>query len=154
MVRCRGRTPGAFAAALPLGALDVARWRALVRVAQERGTGELRLTPWRGVVLPGVEAAAEEELARHGLVTRPDSVWPLVSACTGLPGCARAHRDVRADATAAMAGTAPEGVAELPSPRPGLPVHWAGCARRCGRPRGRRVDVVAGPGGYHTTVAE
>jgi precorrin-3B synthase len=33
-------------------------------------------------------------------------------------------------------------------PAGGARQHWAGCARRCGRPRGDVVDVVATPEGY------
>jgi precorrin-3B synthase len=56
-----------------------------------------------------------------------------VTACAGRPGCGKALADVRADVAAAVAA----GV--LPAGRS----HWAGCGRRCGRPAGDVLDVVA-----------
>ncbi|MDX3851116.1 precorrin-3B synthase [Streptomyces sp. AK02-01A] len=125
----------------PLGRLSVARWRTLTA-----GGDELRVTPWRGVIVPGLEPAAARGLLAGlrtaGLITDPDSSWYGVGACTGRPGCAKALSDVRTDAAGAM--TAAPG---------GLPVYWSGCARRCGRPEGDRVDVVAtGEGGYTISV--
>jgi precorrin-3B synthase len=81
---------------------------------------------------------AAVDLHRTGVVFDADSPWTRVTACAGRPGCAKALADVRADAAAAVASGA------LPAGR----VHWAGCGRRCGRPRGDVVDVVATPGGY------
>ncbi|MEU3187136.1 precorrin-3B synthase [Streptomyces sp. NPDC006923] len=125
----------------PLGRLSVARWRALTA-----GGGEPRVTPWRGVIVPGLEPAAARGLLAGlrtaGLITAPDSPWYGVGACTGRPGCAKALSDIRSDAAGATR-TAPGG----------LPVYWSGCARRCGRPEGDRVDVVAtGEGGYSVSV--
>ncbi|KIF68552.1 hypothetical protein HY68_07770 [Streptomyces sp. AcH 505] len=117
----------------PLGRLSVAQWRLLQDTRS--GTGELRVTPWRGVVIPGLApAAARDLLARlhtAGLITDATSPWYGVSACTGRPGCAKALSDVRSDA-------APRRHPDDP------PVHWSGCARRCGHPAGRSwVDLVA-----------
>ncbi|QEV53471.1 cobalamin biosynthesis protein CobG [Streptomyces platensis] len=94
----------------PLGRLSVAQWRLLAAVAEADGDGVLRLTPWRGIVVPGlsaeVAAARLRELAGAGLITDPDSPWHRIGACTGRPGCAKSRTDVRADATAAVtAGT-------------------------------------------------
>lgn len=94
----------------PLGRLSVAQWRLLAAVAEADGDGVLRLTPWRGIVIPGlsaeVAAARLRELAGAGLITDPDSRWHRIGACTGRPGCAKSRTDVRADATAAVtAGT-------------------------------------------------
>ncbi|WP_434099326.1 cobalamin biosynthesis protein CobG [Streptomyces platensis] len=94
----------------PLGRLSVAQWRLLATVAAADGDGVLRLTPWRGIVVPGLSADAAavrlRELAGAGLITDPDSPWHRVGACTGRPGCAKSRTDVRADATAAVtAGT-------------------------------------------------
>ncbi|MCU1605658.1 MAG: cobG, partial [Modestobacter sp.] len=54
--------------------------------------------------------------------------------------CAKSLADVRADATTAVT------TATLPAG--GARQHWAGCERRCGRPQGGVIDVVATPTGY------
>ncbi|WP_069886515.1 cobalamin biosynthesis protein CobG [Streptomyces luteocolor] len=129
----------AVAVHAPLGRVTAAQWRALLPLP----AGELRVTPWRGFVLPGFadEAAARERLAAladAGHLTTADSPWLGVGACTGRPGCAKSLADVRADAVPGAGG---------------LPVHWSGCERRCGHPRGDWVDVLAtGEGTYEVTV--
>lgn len=138
----------ALSVGLPLGRADAARWRALTDLARDHGTGELRLTPWRGVVVPGVRRGrapgALDALEAAGLVTGERSPWTGVGACVGRPGCAKSLADVQGDAASALP-VAPRADA--------LPVHWSGCERRCGHPRGEWVDVVAGPdGGYRISV--
>ncbi|MFH8987893.1 cobalamin biosynthesis protein CobG [Streptomyces sp. NPDC017940] len=135
----------------PLGRLSASQWRELARVAALSPAGELRLTPWRGVVVPtpGLGADRVEEaragLSAVGLVTENGSPWLLVGACIGRPGCAKSRTDVRADAARTLA--------EVPSDS--LPLYWSGCERRCGHPRGDHIDVVAadGGGGYRLSVA-
>ncbi|MBU7598022.1 cobalamin biosynthesis protein CobG [Streptomyces sp. P38-E01] len=142
----------------PLGRLSVAQWRLLARSAAAASSGgRLRVTPWRGVVLPGVEdPRVAEELKEAGLVTGPDSPWHGVTACTGRPGCASSLADVRADAAAALAAHVPAPDPDVPASAlvsARLPVHWSGCARRCGHPAGSWVDVLAEePGGYRIAV--
>ncbi|MEV6119283.1 cobalamin biosynthesis protein CobG [Streptomyces sp. NPDC052077] len=214
--------PGAAGTALcahaRFGRITAVQWRELIRAAARGTGGELRLTPWRSVVVPAAgldaagRAAALADLAATGLVTDPASPWPLVGACVGRPGCARSHADVRADAARALTGPAPgpDGpapgasdiagpapgtalptgpasgaptpdapdpdarVPDIPAPgvpapdvpapdnpapdapaaRPPLPLYWSGCERRCGRPRGPHLDLVAVPdGGYLLTAA-
>ncbi|MEV5593271.1 precorrin-3B synthase [Streptomyces sp. NPDC052496] len=139
----------------PLGRLTTAQLRRLAAVAapsggtsrteSRGGSAELRMTPWRGVVLPGLppETAGPglRELATAGLVTDPASPWYGLGACTGRPGCAKSLSDVRADAAATLPGNGA-----------GLPVHWSGCARRCGHPHGAWVDVVATGDAYEVSV--
>ncbi|APE26331.1 MULTISPECIES: cobalamin biosynthesis protein CobG [Streptomyces] len=114
----------------PLGRLTAAQLRALLPA------DEVRFTPWRGVVVAGAGPERLPALDAAGLVTRPDSPWVGISACTGRPGCAKALADVRADAAPGPVGAAH-----------GLPVHFSGCERRCGHPHGRWTDVLATPGG-------
>ncbi|KAB8187837.1 precorrin-3B synthase [Microbispora catharanthi] len=128
---------------VPLGRLTTAQAGLLADLPP----AEVRLTPWRTVVLPDLvpEAAAPvtAALTGAGLVTDPASPYARLSACTGRPGCAKALADVQADALR---------WAESGSPvLPGGAMHWAGCERRCGRPRGRVTDVVATPGGYRVS---
>ncbi|MZF56745.1 cobalamin biosynthesis protein CobG [Streptomyces sp. SID5594] len=137
-------TPGphgsAITADVPLGRLTPTQWQLLTDTARRYG-GELRLTPWRGIVIPGPVPRPEASealrtLSEAGLITAPDSPWTGVGACIGHPGCAKSLSDVRAEAGAAV------GV-------PGrLPVYWSGCERRCGHPHGEWIDVVVTPDGH------
>ncbi|MGY1698505.1 precorrin-3B synthase [Geodermatophilus sp. SYSU D00766] len=134
-----GRT--ALVGVVPLGRLSAGQADLLAGLA-----GGVQLTPWRSVVVPDLPEDrvddAAVDLHRTGIVFDAASPWTRVTACAGRPGCARSLADVRADAAAAVAGgTVPEGVR----------VHWAGCGRRCGRPRGEVLDVVATPAGYEVS---
>jgi precorrin-3B synthase len=132
-----GRT--ALAALVPLGVLSAAQAELLAGLA-----AEVEVTPWRTVVVPDLAEDAVDDAAvdlhRSGMVFDEASPWLQVSTCAGRPGCARSLADVRVDATAAViGGTLPAG---------GARQHWVGCERRCGRPQGHAVDVVATPTGY------
>ena len=132
-----GRT--ALIGVLPLGRLGADQAELLAGLASE-----VQLTPWRGVVVPDLDEDAVDDatvdLHRSGMVFDEASPWLQVTACAGRPGCAKSLADVRADATTAVVTrTLPAG---------GARQHWAGCERRCGRPQGGVVDVVATPTGY------
>lgn len=130
-----GRT--ALVAVVPLGRLTADQADHLTTMA----VSDLQVTPWRSVVVPDLtHSAATADLVAAGLVLDPGSPWLRVTACAGRPGCAKSLADVRADAAQAVAaGMLPAG---------GATQHWAGCERRCGRPRGEVVDVVATGTGY------
>ena len=136
----------AISAAVPLGRLDVRQAQLLGQVARD-GSGELRLTPWRTVLLPDLSPTRVDDwLAALGSVGFGlDTSAPLVhvSACAGRPGCARSLADVRADASRVHARS----ITATP-----LPVHWIGCERGCGRPADRHVRVRAVGTGYEVSV--
>lgn len=133
-----GALPGGLSVGLRFGVATAAQWRTLAAAS----AGELRLTPWRGAVLPGAPADQLPALAAAGFRTAPGTAWDGASACTGLPGCAKSLADVRTDAARAL---------EL-APAGGLRVHWSGCERRCGHPAGPWVDVLATGQGYRVAV--
>jgi len=137
-----GRT--ALIGVVPLGRLSADQVDLLARLAPE-----VQLTPWRSVVVPDLAEDAVDDAAvdlfRTGMVFDEASPWLQVTTCAGRPGCAKSLADVRADATAAVrTGALPAG---------GARQHWVGCERRCGRPQGRVVDVVATATGYDLTSA-
>jgi precorrin-3B synthase len=120
----------ALVVAVPLGSLGQEQAAVLTEVADE-----IRITPWRSVVLPALRVEPLEEV---GLITKADSSWNGVTACAGQPGCAKALADVRADAWRVTPRL----------PRHGRQMHWSGCERRCGKPAGEFVDVLATGSGY------
>jgi precorrin-3B synthase len=119
----------------PLGRLTLAQvsWAA-GRIADQAA----RITPWRSVVLPGLDDAAGvlDEAAGLGFGTDDGSPWLRVTACAGRPGCASALADVQADAAGFAARW------------PGRLMHVSGCARHCGRPAATEIDVTATSEGY------
>jgi precorrin-3B synthase len=130
----------AVGAIVPLGRLTGVQMRVLA------DADHLVMTPGRGVVVADLPPAAapgwRRRLAEAGLPTGPDSRWTGVTACAGLPGCAKSRADIRADALAATRFV------------DGLPVHWLGCERGCGSPAGPHVRVEATPGGYAVTTPD
>ncbi|TDO52389.1 precorrin-3B synthase [Kribbella sp. VKM Ac-2527] len=124
----------ALVVTVPLGSLEADQVAALV----ELGPQQLRVTPWRSVVLTGLTEPAVGALHEVGLVTDAGSPWNKVTACAGKPSCAKALADVRSDARRLTPR----------QPKNQRPVHWSGCERRCGKPAGEFVDVLAVGDGY------
>lgn len=132
----------AVAGSVPLGILTPPLQRALADAARH-GSGAIVLTPWRGVVVPGIRADRAAPVAAWlsgaGLVLDPDSPWSRVSACTGSPGCAKSRGDTRSHAADLVR------LLDTPSSRDdGLPVHVAGCERACGAPHAPHTLVLLG----------
>ncbi|MEV6414810.1 precorrin-3B synthase [Kribbella sp. NPDC051718] len=125
-----GAFEGGIVATVPLGVLAAEQAEALAESADE-----VRVTPWRSVVVVGTQV---RRLAEVGLVLEGSSPWNGVTSCAGRPGCGKALGDVRGDARRVVPGWSGGGR-----------VHWSGCERRCGKPGGEFLDVVAlGGGGY------
>lgn len=117
-------------AGVPLGLLTPQMLRAL------SGISEITLTPWRAIYIPGGEARIDD-LAEAGFTVDATDPWASISACTGLPHCARSAIDTAALAhdLAAAATTDPTVVTTR--------VHISGCDRRCGAPHGDHVNLLA-----------
>jgi precorrin-3B synthase len=127
--------PELLVATVPLGSLGPEQAAALAEAEQ------LRITPWRSVVVVGGDSG---RLQDTGLVVDSESPWTRVTACAGKPGCGKALADVRRDARRTT-----------PMLQPGhRPVHWSGCERRCGQPAGDFVDVLALADGYSVDGSE
>ncbi len=122
----------ALVATVPLGSLGQEQAAVVADVADE-----IRITPWRSIVLR-VGSDPTARLDEVGLITKADSPWNGVTACAGQPGCAKALADVRADARRVTPRL----------PQHEHPMHWSGCDRRCGKPAGEFVDVLATANGY------
>lgn len=87
---------------VPVGRLPVSQMRALAGIAEEFGSGELRLTVWQNLILPNIPseriALAVEYLRAAGLECSASAVLRGTVACTGNRGCRYAATDTKAHA--------------------------------------------------------
>ncbi len=130
---------------LPFGRIEAADLSRLPSAATSAGASELRLTPWRMVLIPVPTPAAAHEVAAAVGATRfildPADPRRRVAACAGAPSCERATTPVLADAAslAAMLTLAPG---------KGTILHVSGCEKGCAHPRKAPVALVGRDGRY------
>ena len=103
--------------------------------------GELRVTPWRAIILPG--AIDPRQIAAQGGVTDPDDPRLRIVTCPGAPACASAHAETERDAAALLAAWTPDRT-----------VHLSGCAKGCAHPRPAPATLVAQPGGRYALIRD
>ncbi len=138
-----------FGAGVPFGRLTAAMLDSAAETAEIFGDGEIRLTPWRALILPRVDAASEAMLQRHfaaaGFIVAPDDARLAVAACGGLSACEKATTQTRADALA-LAPIARR------LQRAGIALHVSGCAKGCANPRPTPFTLVGSEGRYDLVV--
>jgi ferredoxin-nitrite reductase len=87
---------------VPVGRLPVDQMRLVARIAEEFGTGEIRLTVWQNLLIPNVHSAcaaeAIERLRDGGLHCDAGTVLRGTVACTGNRGCRYAATDTKTHA--------------------------------------------------------
>jgi sulfite reductase beta subunit-like hemoprotein len=112
----------------------------LVDIILQEGGEELRLTPWRAllVVTPSVESAVRVvEAARLlGLIVHPDDARLAIAACPGAPECPQARGATRDH----LERLAP--IARLLSPD-AIGLHVSGCVKGCAKPSPSPVTLIA-----------
>lgn len=124
-------------ATAPFGRLPAAALARLADLAAGLGVPELRLTPHRGVLLPGVAPGAAEAVRARleglGFVTDPRDPRLRLVTCAGAPACASALCETH--------GHADRLAAVLP-PGPGA-VHLSACAKGCATRGAAALTLVA-----------
>jgi precorrin-3B synthase len=129
----------------PLGRLSPAILTELAALAGATGD-DIRLTPWRSVLLASVPAAMTASVVQRlegvGLVCDPDHPVASLIACAGAPGCSAGLADTKADALRLARALGPEGVRRRS-------IHLSGCAKSCAVPGAADWTLVAtAPGTY------
>lgn len=98
------RQPGLnyIGVAVPVGRLPALQMRAIASIADELGSGELRLTVWQNLLIPNVPAGRVAEalnrLRAAGLDCTAGAVMRGTVACTGNRGCRYAATDTKSHA--------------------------------------------------------
>jgi precorrin-3B synthase len=130
---------------LPFGRITADDLMTLASAAASTGASQLRLTPWRAILLPlpSIDAAHEvtAALTPKSFIMDANDPRLRVAACPGAPACSRATTSVRDDANtmAAIIGGAPE---------PGIVLHVSGCEKGCAHHRDAPITLVARDGRY------
>lgn len=115
---------------LPAGRLRDDQMRALAEIADEFGSGELRLTVWQNLILPNIPAddlaRVELRLREVGLTSSASSVRAGLIACTGNAGCKYAASNTKSHALAIADYL--DRVLQLDQP---INIHLTGCPHSC-----------------------
>jgi ferredoxin-nitrite reductase len=115
----------------PVGRMSVDQMHALADIADQFGRGEIRLTVWQNLIIPGI---SEENLQptiaaiqAAGLDHRNNSLTGGIIACTGSKGCKYAAADTKGQAI--LLGQ--HLTSTLPLDQPPVNIHLTGCNHSC-----------------------
>jgi ferredoxin-nitrite reductase len=144
-------------AGVPVGRMTSKQMRRVATLAENYGTGELRLTVWQNFLLPNVSDAftgtCERALQSAGFFTDQHTTAGCVIACTGNKGCKYASADTKGHARGLMASLRSSKVqTDLP-----VNIHLTGCPNSCaqhycGDIGGVAAKLADGREGYHVVL--
>lgn len=142
---------------VPVGRMNAKQMRRLADLADNYGTGEIRLTVWQSLLIPHVPDAYAGTLARAanslGFFTEPHTAAGCVIACTGNKGCKYAAADTKGHARATMAHLRKRD----PELDQAVNIHFTGCNHSCAQHYCGDIGAIAtkladGREGYHVVL--
>ncbi|CAD5167704.1 unnamed protein product [Musa acuminata subsp. malaccensis] len=118
---------------IPVGRVQASDMFELARLADEYGSGELRLTVEQNVIIPNVddarvEALLDEPLLKERFSPEPPLLMKGLVACTGNQFCGQAIIETKARAMQVT-----EEVEKRVSLGRAVRMHWTGCPNTCGQ---------------------
>lgn len=118
---------------IPVGRLQADDMDELARIADEYGSGELRLTVEQNIVIPNIENSRigtllNEPLLKNKFSPSPPLLMKGLVACTGNQFCGQAIIETKARALKVT-----EEVERLVSVTRPVRMHWTGCPNTCGQ---------------------
>jgi ferredoxin-nitrite reductase len=140
---------------VPVGRLPVAQMLDLADIAEQHGTGELRLTVWQNLVIPNIPAqhveAAKVAILAAGLNFEAGTVLNGTVACTGNKGCRFSATDTKTHAVA-LANQL-DSLFKIEQP---INLHVTGCSHSCAQHYIGDIGLmgvkVGGEEGYQVVV--
>ncbi len=138
-------TAGFLGLGLPFGRIAAGDFAELASSAGTMGARDLRLTPWRAILIPvpsvGRARMLSAKLERHSFILDPEDPRRRIAACPGAPACDRGTTRVRDDAAHLAANFAGASGSDTV-------IHISGCAKGCAHPRAAAVTLVGRDGRY------
>nr|WP_295825848.1 precorrin-3B synthase [uncultured Azospirillum sp.] len=135
-----GETPAFLTTAFPFGRLTAETLAALAAAC-----AEIRITPWRALLLDAPSADAQHIAEAHGAILSHTDRRLKLTACSGAGGCDVGTTDTHATALA---------IAERAGPLLDhvRMVHVSGCAKGCAHPAIADVTLTARDGVYDVAL--
>ncbi|PWC58001.1 precorrin-3B synthase [Azospirillum sp. TSH7] len=137
---CVGKAPAFLTTAFPFGRLTAGTLAALASACTE-----IRITPWRALLLVAPAADAEGIAKAHGAILSHTDRRLKLTACSGAGGCDVGTTDTHATALAIADRAGPL----LDHVRM---VHVSGCAKGCAHPAIADVTLTARDGVYDVAL--
>ncbi|KAL1290448.1 hypothetical protein HN51_058935 [Arachis hypogaea] len=118
---------------IPVGRIQAEEMNELARIADEYGTGELRLTVEQNIIIPNIQSSKLETLLKEPLLKErfspePSILMKTLVACTGNQFCGQAIIETKARALKVT----DEVERHVSVSRP-VRMHWTGCPNTCGQ---------------------
>lgn len=117
---------------IPVGRVQADEMDELARLADEYGTGELRLTVEQNIIIPNIQNSRLEALVKEPLFDKfslePPILMKGLVACTGNQFCGQAIIETKARALKVT-----EEVQQRVTVSRPVRMHWTGCPNTCGQ---------------------
>ena len=115
---------------VPVGRMSPDQMKAIATIANEYGRGEIRLTAWQNLIIPGIRdkdlEATKAAILETGFSYKATTISGGLVACTGNAGCKFAASDTKGHAL--KLGEYLESELELDQP---INIHLTGCHHSC-----------------------
>lgn len=130
----------------PFGQIGAAELLQLLERAGAQGCVEIRPTPWRSMILPGLAPSFAEQVSDLGFVLDPSDPRMAIDVCVGKPSCSSGEMPTRALAASLAAllarHDAPAHIHATAS------IHVSGCVKGCARSTPAAITLVGRDGAY------
>jgi ferredoxin-nitrite reductase len=127
---------------LPLGKVTCEQMRGLAKIAQDLGDGDIRLTVWQNLLIPGVRDQNVElviaAIKAIGLAVEASQIRAGLIACTGNAGCKFAASNTKLHAAEIGDWCEPRVNIETP-----LNIHVTGCHHSCAQHYISDIGLIA-----------
>src|SRR6202035_3619665 len=127
---------------VPVGKMTCAQMRGLAKIARDLGDGELRLTVWQNLLIPGVHdenvSLAVAAIEAIGLAVTASPIRAGLVACTGNAGCKFAASDTKRHAAEIGDWCEPRVAIDTP-----LNIHLTGCHHSCAQHYISDIGLIA-----------
>jgi precorrin-3B synthase len=124
----------------PFGQIEAVELLRLLVRAEAQGCEEIRPTPWRSMVLPGIAPSFSDRISDLGFVLDPSDPRMAIDVCVGKPSCSSGEMPTRA-----LAADLAALLARYDAP---AQIHISGCAKGCARSTPAAITLVGRDGFY------